>query len=61
MNRRCSPPASVGSDAAARGFPSPRQASWRSEYPGIRKVSIDYALMEKARNVVVADGSLRLG
>ena len=27
------------------------------EYPEIRKVSIDYALMEKARNVVVADGS----
>lgn len=27
------------------------------EYPEIRKVSIDYALMEKAHNVVVADGS----
>ena len=27
------------------------------EYPGIKKVSIDYALMEKAQNVVVADGS----
>ncbi len=27
------------------------------EYPTIRKLSIDYALMEKARNVVVADGS----
>lgn len=26
------------------------------EYPEIRKVSIDYALMEKAQNVVVADG-----
>jgi mannose-1-phosphate guanylyltransferase len=27
------------------------------EYPAIRKLSIDYALMEKAQNVVVADGS----
>jgi mannose-1-phosphate guanylyltransferase len=27
------------------------------EYPEIKKVSIDYALMEKAQNVVVADGS----
>jgi mannose-1-phosphate guanylyltransferase len=27
------------------------------EYPEIRKVSIDYALMEHAQNVVVADGS----
>ena len=26
------------------------------EYPGIKKVSIDYALMEHAQNVVVADG-----
>jgi len=27
------------------------------EYPGIKKVSIDYALMEHAQNVVVADGA----
>ncbi len=27
------------------------------EYPTIKKVSIDYALMEKAQNVVVADGA----
>ena len=27
------------------------------EYPEIKKVSIDYALMEKAQNVVVADGT----
>jgi len=27
------------------------------EYPGIKKISIDYALMEKAQNVVVADGA----
>ena len=27
------------------------------EYPGIKKVSIDYALMEKAQNVIVADGA----
>jgi mannose-1-phosphate guanylyltransferase len=28
-----------------------------AEYPAITKVSIDYALMEKAQNVVVADGA----
>jgi mannose-1-phosphate guanylyltransferase len=28
-----------------------------AEYPAIKKVSIDFALMEKAGNVVVADGS----
>src|ERR1017187_8240230 len=27
------------------------------EYPDIKKVSIDYALMEKAQNVIVADGA----
>ena len=27
------------------------------DYPGLNKVSIDYALMEKAGNVVVADGA----
>ena len=27
------------------------------EYPGLKKISIDYALMEHAQNVVVADGS----
>jgi mannose-1-phosphate guanylyltransferase len=27
------------------------------EYPGLAKISIDYALLEKAENVVVADGS----
>jgi len=27
------------------------------EYPGIKKISIDFALMEKAANVVVADGT----
>ena len=27
------------------------------EYPGIKKISIDFALMEKAQNVVVADGA----
>lgn len=29
----------------------------KKEYPGIKKVSIDYALMEKAQNVVVADAT----
>jgi mannose-1-phosphate guanylyltransferase len=27
------------------------------EYPGIKKISIDFALMEHAQNVVVADGA----
>src|SRR5215475_386633 len=27
------------------------------EYPDVKKISIDYALMEKAQNVIVADGS----
>ncbi|MGB7767476.1 MAG: sugar phosphate nucleotidyltransferase [Verrucomicrobiia bacterium] len=27
------------------------------EYPAIRKISIDYALMERAQNVIVADGA----
>ena len=27
-----------------------------AEYPAIRKISVDFALMEKAQNVVVADG-----
>ena len=27
------------------------------EYPAIKKISIDYALMEKAQNVIVADGA----
>ena len=27
------------------------------EYPGIKKISIDFALMEKAQNVIVADGA----
>jgi mannose-1-phosphate guanylyltransferase len=29
----------------------------KKEYPTIRKISIDFALMEKAKNVVVADGA----
>ncbi len=28
------------------------------EYPAIKKISIDYALMEHAQNVIVADGSM---
>ncbi|HTV43067.1 MAG TPA: sugar phosphate nucleotidyltransferase [Candidatus Sulfotelmatobacter sp.] len=28
------------------------------EYPGVKKISIDYALMEHAQNVIVADGAL---
>jgi mannose-1-phosphate guanylyltransferase len=28
-----------------------------AEYPGLKKISIDYALMEQAQNVLVADGA----
>jgi mannose-1-phosphate guanylyltransferase len=43
-------------DAAAKG----RLARvLKKEYPDIRKISVDYALMEKAQNVVVADGSFK--
>lgn len=41
------------SEAAAKGR---LQKVIGKEYPEIKKISIDYALMEKARNVVVADG-----
>jgi len=40
-------------DAAAKGR---LQKILDKEYPEIRKISIDYALMEQAQNVVVADG-----
>ncbi|MFM7099605.1 MAG: mannose-1-phosphate guanylyltransferase [Verrucomicrobiota bacterium] len=42
-------------DAAARG-PAALSRLLAREYPGIRKVSVDYALLEKAQNVVVAGG-----
>jgi len=42
--------------AAAKGS-STLARTLAKEYPEIRKISIDYALLEKARNVVVADGS----
>lgn len=31
----------------------------KKEYPEIKKISIDYALLEKAQNVVVADGAFK--
>ncbi|KAB2664595.1 MAG: NTP transferase domain-containing protein [Verrucomicrobia bacterium] len=43
--------------AAAAKSPAALDRILAREYPGIRKVSIDFALMEKAQNVVVADGS----
>ncbi len=43
-------------DAASKG--SARLARvLATDYPGLRKISIDYALLEKAQNVVVADGT----
>jgi len=41
----------------AAGKPAQLARVLAKEYPGIKKVSIDYALMEKAQNVVVADGA----
>lgn len=43
-------------EAASKG-PRALDKVLAREYPEIRKISIDYALMEKAQNVVVADGS----
>lgn len=39
------------------GSPAKLTRLLAKEYPEIKKISIDYALMEKAQNVVVADGS----
>jgi mannose-1-phosphate guanylyltransferase len=41
----------------AAGDPAKLKRTLAKEYPGIRKISIDYALMEHAQNVVVADGT----
>ena len=42
---------------AASAGPSQLSKTLAREYPEIRKISVDYALMEHARNVVVADGT----
>jgi len=36
--------------------PAKLKRALAKDYPGLKKISIDYAVMEKARNVVVADG-----
>ena len=41
--------------AAAKG-PRRLETVLAQEYPEIRKISVDFALMEKAQNVIVADG-----
>jgi mannose-1-phosphate guanylyltransferase len=41
----------------AAGTPAKLDKVLAKEYPGLKKVSIDYALMEHAQNVVVADGA----
>jgi mannose-1-phosphate guanylyltransferase len=41
---------------AATAGPTKLARTLATEYPEIRKISIDYALMEHAQNVVVADG-----
>jgi mannose-1-phosphate guanylyltransferase len=38
--------------------PAKLAKSLAKDYPGVKKVSIDYALMEHAQNVIVADGTL---
>jgi mannose-1-phosphate guanylyltransferase len=43
--------------AAAAKSPAALNRVLAREYPDIRKISVDFALMEKAQNVVVADGS----
>ncbi len=42
-------------DAASAG-PAKLARTLAAEYPDVRKISIDYALMEHAQNVIVADG-----
>ena len=42
---------------AAAKSPAKLKKVLAKEYPGIKKISIDYALMEHAQNVVVADGA----
>ena len=39
------------------GTPAKLQKVLAKEYPELRKISIDYALMEHAQNVIVADGA----
>ena len=39
------------------GQPSKLAKTLAQDYPDLRKISIDYALMEQAQNVVVADGA----
>jgi mannose-1-phosphate guanylyltransferase len=41
----------------AAGTPAKLNRVLAGEYPGLKKISIDFALMEHAGNVVVADGS----
>ena len=41
----------------AAGNPARLAKALAKEYPDIKKISIDFALMEKAQNVIVADGA----
>ncbi len=43
-------------EAASKG-PARLDKVLAADYPALRKISIDYALLEKAHNVVVADGA----
>lgn len=43
----------------AAANPSQLARILKREYPALEKISIDYALMEKAQNVVIADGGFR--
>lgn len=42
---------------AIAGNPSKLAAKLKNDYPNIKRISIDYGLMEKASNTVVADGA----
>ncbi len=44
---------------AAAASPTKLKRVLNKEYPEIKKISVDFALMEKAQNVVVADGAFR--
>ncbi len=55
------PEMAAACDRWQRAAANPSQLSriLKREYPALEKISIDYALMEKARNVVIADGGFR--
>jgi mannose-1-phosphate guanylyltransferase len=56
----CRPPlAALMDKVAAGGGGEPLDRLMAAEYPGLERISIDYAVMEKAANIVMAQGLFR--